>query len=295
MRCDRRVFLRSSATTAALAATAPGLLCSSLLADEPATASRMRFGLVTYLWGADLKLPELISACEKSGALGLELRTTHKHGVERTLSREQRREVKKRFDDSPAIMVGIGSDERFDNPDPEKLKRAIAATRDFIRLSHDVGGSGVKVKPDSFHKNVPREKTIEQIGKSLNAVARFGAEHGQEIRLEVHGQCSHLPTIKQILDVADHPNVRVCWNCNDQDLQGEGLAHNFNLVKDRFGDTLHIRNLKKHGYPYDELFKLLVAADYGGWVLLEARGKLPADRAAGLREQRLEFERRIRV
>ena len=58
------------------------------------------------------------------------------------------------------------------------------------------------------------EKTIEQIGKALNELGSFGEGWGQQIRLEVHGQCAELPTIKAIMEIADHPNVAVCWNCN---------------------------------------------------------------------------------
>ena len=63
-----------------------------------------------------------------------------------------------------------------------------------------------------------KKKTIEQIGKSLNELGAFGADHAQQIRLEVHGQCQRLPIIKQIMDIADHPNVAVCWNSNPEDL-----------------------------------------------------------------------------
>ena len=111
------------------------------------------------------------------------------------------------------------------------------AAKAFVQLSHDCGGSGTKVKPNDFHKGVPHEKTIEQIGRSLNVLGKFAADLGQQVRLEVHGSCCHLPVIKQIMDVADHPSVGVCWNCNSAtDLDG-GLEANFNLVKNRFGAT----------------------------------------------------------
>jgi len=168
----------------------------------------MQFGLVTYLWGKDMDLPTLIDTCAKSGVLGVELRTTHKHGVERELSKPQRAEVKARFEASPVTLVGIGSNERYDNPDPAVLKKAIEATKAFIRLSHDVGGTGVKVKPDKFHKGVEHDKTIEQIGKSLAELGDYGGGFGQQIRLEVHGQCAELPTIKKIMEVANHWNAR---------------------------------------------------------------------------------------
>jgi len=244
----------------------------------------MRFGLVTYLWGKDWDLPTLIKNCEQAGLLGVELRTTHAHGVEPILNKQQREEVKKRFADSPVTMVGIGSNERYDSPDPVELKKSIDATEEFIKLSSDTGGSGVKVKPDRFHENVPHEQTIEQIGSSLNTLGKIATEYNQQIRLEVHGQCAQLPTIKSIIDIADHPNVVVCWNSNNEDLEGKGLEYNFNLVKDRFGDTAHVRELNIGEYPYQRLMNLFTRMDYKGWILLEAR-TAPEDRVKGMKEQ----------
>ena len=71
----------------------------------------MAFGLVTYQWGRDWDLPTLIANCEETRVLGVELRTTHAHGVEPRLNAGQRREVKKHFDGSPVTLVGLGSSE----------------------------------------------------------------------------------------------------------------------------------------------------------------------------------------
>jgi len=284
----RRDFLKQSMYFGvSLAAAGP---LGKVLAASPALpGSKMKFGLVTYLWGKDWDLPTLITNCEKSRVFGVELRTQHDHGVESDLNARQRREVKKRFADSPVTLVGLGTNFAFHHTDPAKLRRDIKGAKEYIRLSSDVGGSGVKVKPNDLPKSVPHEKTIEQIGKSLNELGRFGDDYGQAIRLEVHGACSPLPIIKAIMDVADHPNVGVCWNSNSQDLEGQGLEYNFNLVKDRFGDTVHVRELNIGSYPYQELMNLFVAMDYAGWILLEARTK-PEDRVKALAEQRHVFE-----
>jgi sugar phosphate isomerase/epimerase len=235
-------------------------------------------------------LPTLIANCEKTKALGVELRTTHAHKVEPNLTEAQRAEVRKRFGDSNVTLVGLGSNERFDDPDPAKVKAAIEATKQFIRLSHDVGGSGVKVKPDSFHANVPREKTIEQIGKALNELGQYAAGFGQQVRLEVHGQCAELPTIAAIMKIATDTNVAVCWNSNLEDLKGAGLEANFESVRKRFGHTLHVRELNDAKYPFAKLIELLVKTDYAGWVLLEA-SSAPKDLVASLAEQRALFDK----
>lgn len=287
---NRRGFLKTSTAAAAALSVGPLAAASAFGADKP--GSRMRMGLVTYLWGQDWDLPTLIANCEKAGYLGVETRTEHAHKVEPSLSAAERKEVKKRLADSPVKFVGPGTNQQYDDPEPEKLKASIEGTKAFIVLSHDCGGSGVKVKPNSFHKEVPREVTIEQIGKSLNVVGAFAADYGQEIRLEVHGTCAELPVIKQIMDFVDQKNVGVCWNCNNEDLKGEGLVHNFNLVKDRFGSTAHVRELDAGDYPYQDLMDLFVGIDYAGWILLEARTK-PADRVAAMVQQRECFEKLV--
>lgn len=283
----RREFLKTSTAAAAALSSAP---LAAFGADKP--GSKMQIGLVTYLWGQDWDLPTLIANCEKSGVLGVETRTQHAHGVEPSLSAAERKEVKKRFADSPVELLGPGTNQQYDDPEPEKLEASIEGTKAFIKLSHDCGGSGVKVKPNSFHKNVDREVTIEQIGKSLNVVGAFAADYGQEIRLEVHGSCCELPTIKKIMDYVDQKSVGVCWNSNSQDLNGEGLEHNFNLVKDRFASTAHIRELNVGDYPYQKLIDLFAAMDYAGWILLECRTK-PEDRVAALIEQRELFNEMV--
>lgn len=285
---DRRRFLTS---TAAGLIALPSATKQLLATAQPTPASTPKFGLVTYLWGQDMDLPTVIDACTKSGLGGVELRTEHKHGVEPSLTKAQRQEVRRRFADSPVTLVGYGSNAQFHENDPARLKANIELAKKYIQLMHDCGGSGVKVKPNSFVKDVPREKTIEQIGRALNEIAAYGQEYGQQIRVEVHGPgTSELPVMKAIFDVADHPNAAVCWNSNAEDLKGEGLEHNFRLVAERFGKTAHVRELTGTDYPWAQLFGLFRSIRYDGWVLLEARGN-PADKVAALIEQRQAFEK----
>ncbi len=284
VKSNRREFVKNLALL-----TGATLLPSAAWAE--AKGSKMKLGLVTYQWGKDWDIPTIIQNCTKAKIYGVELRTEHAHGVEPTLSAARRKEVKKMFADSPVKIVGLGTNQQYDFIEPDKLKESIERTKEFIKLGADIGGSGVKVKPNAFHKEVPHGKTIEQIGKALNEVGKFGADYGQKIRLEVHGEeTQELPNIKAIMDVANNPNVYVCWNCNEQDLIGEGLVKNFNLVKNRQGDTVHVRELNIGSYPYQELMNLFLAMDYSGWILLECRTE-PADRVKALIEQREIFEK----
>ncbi len=289
---SRRMLLESAAAAGLLAFA----VRSARAADETDVA--IGFGLVTYMWGADWDLPTLLENCRKSNCPGVELRTTHAHKVEPELNDQQRADVAKRFGDSGVTCVGIGSDERFDNPDPAVVKKAIERSKEFIRLSHDIGGSGVKVKPDRFWPNVEKAKTIEQIGKALNELGEYAAGFGQQVRLEVHGQCAELPTIKAIMDVASDENVAVCWNSNKTDLAGSGtpaenLAKNLDLVRKRFGTTCHIHELASPDYPFQELLSALVKSKWEGWCLMENASK-PADRVAAMAAERKLFDAMIK-
>src|SRR5205085_615248 len=214
MNTNRRAFLKIAAAAAAaspILSAAEKKADPSFITDKP----KMKLGIVTYNIAKDWDVPAIIKNCTETKFQGVELRTTHKHGVEVNLSKGQRAEVKKRFRDSPVELMGLGSAFDFHTPDQAKLRADIAATKEYIVLAHDVGAPGVKVRPNGLPPEVPKEKTLEQIGKSLREIGEFGAGHGVQIRLEVHGkESSRVPNIKTILDTADHQNVGACWNSN---------------------------------------------------------------------------------
>jgi sugar phosphate isomerase/epimerase len=285
---DRKTFLKDISVLAGAS-----LLSGPMFAEATWAKPTVKLGFVTYLWGKDWDLPTVIKNCADTDIHGVELRVEHAHNVMPNLNAAQRLEVKKRFVDSPVQLIGLGTNQQFDYVDQGKLKASIERAKEFIRLSADVGGTGVKVKPNALHKEVPVEKTITQIGESLNELARYGAELGQQIRLEVHGEeTQELPMTKRIMDVANHPNAKICWNCNPQDLNGAGFQPNFDLVKDRFGATCHVRELDRTDYPYQQLLNNLVKMNYNGWVLLECHTD-PADKVASMKEQRAVFDRMI--
>lgn len=295
MHLSRRQFLE--ATSAGLAAGT--ISNSSVLLAEPNLASQNepvpKLGLVTYNWGKDWDLPTVIRNCETTGFGGVELRSTHHHGVEITLGQNERQDVRKRFEDSPVKLVGLGSACEYHSTDPAVVQKNIDQTKAFVRLCKDVGGTGVKVRPNGLPKDVPVQKTIEQIGKSLRQVAADAADYNVQIRLEVHGRgTSELRLIKQMMDVADHPNAVICWNCNPTDLDGKGMEHNFELVKDHFGATVHIHDLRNDRYPWKRFFGLLDSIGFSEWTLIE-EGSVPADVVTAMHENRKVFDSLVAV
>jgi sugar phosphate isomerase/epimerase len=237
---------------------------------QPSERRALRLGTVTYNIARDWDLPTLIKNCEETGFEGVELRSTHKHGVEPTLNEKQRDEVAQRFADSGVVLVGLGSACEYHSPDPAVLRRNIDETFEWVKLARDIGSPGVKVRPNGVPKDVPEEKTLEQIGRSLRECGAFAQDHGVFIQLEVHGETtSRLPRIRKILDHAgNHPGVRVCWNSNPTDLLDGGFDATFELVRKQIGQV-HLRDLFVEDYPWRRLFGNLSAMGFDGYCFAE--------------------------
>ena len=230
----------------------------------------MKLGIVTYNIGKDWDLDTLIANCEETGFDGVALRTTHAHGVEVELSAAERTAVRKRFGDSKVEIVGLGSAFEYDAIDPEELKQHIEGTKEYIRLAHDLGVSGIKVRPNKIHvdEGVEIETTLEQIGVSLAECGEFARDLGVQIRLEVHGRTTSDPVnIRKIMDYADHDNVFVCWNSNMTDLVDGSIDGNFASLQE-YIRLVHITELWNE-YPWSRLFELLRQSGYTGFCLAE--------------------------
>jgi sugar phosphate isomerase/epimerase len=276
-RVSRRNFLKSAAALSAASSAAP-LAVQAAQAAQPAL--RFRLGIVTYNIAAGWDVPTILRVCRNVGLAAVELRTTHKHGVEPSLTAAQRKEVRTRFADAGVQIWGCGTTCEFHSPDPAVVRRNIDTCRQFVRLVADLGGRGVKVRPNDLPRGVPVERTLEQIGRSLVPCGKAAADAGVEIWVEVHGRgTAHPPHMHTIMRTCDQRSVGVTWNSNAGDVVGGSVAQYFKLLRPWI-KSCHINELHS-GYPYRELFRLLRESGYDRVTLAEIPGT--ADVASGER------------
>jgi len=230
-----------------------------------------RVGLVTYLLAAEWDVPTIIQNCTEARFEAVELRTTHAHGVEVSLNKDQRRQIREMFAASPVRLASLGSAFEFDSPDPAVLKQNIEGAKQYAQLGADLGCDGIKVRPNSLHEDqgIPKEKTIAQIAAGLTEVGNAAADLGIEVRVEVHGRdTSRFPVFSAIMQQCGSRNVFTNWNCNENDLEDGGLEHNFNLVAGSI-HFVHMRDLFIEDYPWRRLFSLLKGIGYNGYCCAE--------------------------
>ncbi|HKB03289.1 MAG TPA: TIM barrel protein [Gemmataceae bacterium] len=276
----RRQFLAATTATAACGFATETRAQSS---KRDRKLPPFKLGLVTYNTAAQWDLPTLLKVCKAVGIAGVECRTTHKHGVEPTLTGDQRAEVKKRFADSGVAFWGCGSVCEFHSPDSAVVKKNIETCHEFVKLVHDIGGTMVKVRPNGLPKGVAVEKTLEQIGKALIECGKAAADHGVEICVEVHGAGTQdPPNMKAIMEHCGHKSVGLTWNSNATDVKDGSVKWSFDLLKPWLR-SCHINDLYKDlsgSYPYRELFALMREHGYDRYTLIEV-GRTPPDAATG--------------
>jgi sugar phosphate isomerase/epimerase len=232
----------------------------------------MKLGLVTYQLGKDWDVPTLIEKLTALRFQGVELRTEHAHGVEDTLTKEQRADVRQRFAAAPVELVGLGSTFEYHAVEPAVVRQNIEGTKRYCELARDVGAGGVKVRPNGHQEaaGIPRERTLEQIGQALRECGKAAADNGVQIRLEMHGSVGDAVDMRKVMDVADQGNVWLVWNSNarfDVDETGS-VKSDFALVRDKIG-LVHLHDLTDETYPWSELLGLLKGSGYDGYCLAE--------------------------
>lgn len=255
---DRRHFMQ-----AALAA--PALPGPGLAAPGPG----FHLGAVTYNTLKDYDLPQIIDVLGKSGFEGVELRTTHKHGVEPSIGAAERARVRKLFEAGKVKLACYGTTCEFHSPDASVRKEHVETGKRFVDLAVDTGAPGIKVRPNGFPKEVSRDTTIANIAAALRELGDYAGARKIGVWMEVHGRGTSEPAVcAEIMKACRHPAVGVCWNSNHEEVRDGSIRQPFELLR-RWIRHVHINDLSLAAYPWRELFTLLRQAGYRGYTLAE--------------------------
>ncbi|MEJ7607182.1 MAG: TIM barrel protein [Bryobacteraceae bacterium] len=267
---NRRLFLAGSGLAAV------GSTASMQAPSKSGAGPGFHLGAVTYNTLKDFDVPTIIRVLQEASFEAVELRTTHKHGVEPSLGAQERLAVRRRFEQSRIRLVSYGTTCRFQSPDPAERNRQLEVAKQFVDLAHDTGAIGIKIQPMGFPEGVPIPTTIQNFGASLHQLGDYGLSKGVEIWVEVHGRgTSDPPNTAAILTAAAHKNVGVCWNSNDTDVVNGSVKASFELLKPWLM-SVHINELADERYPWRELFTLLKNAKYNRYTFAEvAESKEP--------------------
>ena len=280
---DRRSFAKSSGLLAGACLAGSSLSAMAQPTPEKRSAPPFKLGMVTYNMAAKWDLPTIIKICKSVGIGPVELRTTHAHGVEPSLNKEQRKKVRGQFESAGVSLWGLGSVCEFQAADQAVVRKNIETCKSFVQLAADLGAKGVKVRPNGIPRGASLDKTLEQIGKALIECGKAADEQGVEIWVEVHGATTQIPAnARKIMEHCGYKSVGLTWNSNPTDVVNGSVADSFKLLVPWIR-SCHINEIYKDStgaYPYRELFRLFRETGYDRVTLIEV-GKSPPDPATG--------------
>ena len=230
----------------------------------------MKLSLDTYSIGTDLTLRDLVTLLPANGFDGVEFRceSGQKHGVEPEVAPAERRRIKALLDGAGLEVSCLSTGQRFESPDPKERQTVIERVKQFVDLAADLGCKSLRTFGNDFPPGVPRPEVVKYVGESLRACGEYAADKGVDVLLEMHGQFYYWEYCLGAVQVADHPNVAINYNCDQRDLVDGSVAYTWSKVQDHVRHV-HLHDLENPAFPYKELFGLLKGMGYDRYCSLE--------------------------
>ena len=226
----------------------------------------MKLSLLTHKIALSWDLPSVIDTAQRLGFAGVEFRVdaNHAHGVELGRSKDERRVIREQIEDAYLEVAGIGTGCRLDWPEPDKRREVIDQAKRYIELASDLGCGRVRVFGNDIPDDVDRRDCIGYVAEGLHTLAEFAEPVAVDVLLEMHGQFNFWGFARSAVDAANHPNVGILYNCDQRDVVGGSITATYSRVR-QWVRHVHMHELSS-GFPYSELFGLLAADGYEGYL-----------------------------
>jgi len=266
MRQTRRQFIQTSTfVTAALP-----------LFGMAASASKLPIGFSTlgcpaWEWG------KILDFAQANGFSAVELR-----GLQGNMDLPSRPEfaadrIEQSKKDVAAHGLGIScvsSSAHMHEIDPDKHAAQLADARKFIDLAAALGAPNVRVFGNDTVGT--REQSIEHVGTALRQLGDYAGPKNVTVIIESHGGFTDSPTLKAILEKADHPHVALLWDAHHTYVSGKedpaftieqlGKYIRHTHLKDsvKQGNDVHYVLTGRGEVPVKRQVQLLAATGYKG-------------------------------
>ena len=196
----------------------------------------MKLSFLTFAC-PDWRFDEIIEAAGRFGYHGIEFRCDagHNHGVEATTSALRRRELATRLERADIEPVCLATSLTF--LDDDVMDQVPAR----LELAGDIGFEGVRVFCGVQPPGMGRDQAINRAASQLRLAADFADEYGVQIWLETHDSAGKAMDAAEIVHLADHPAIGLCWDNLNTHRAGEDLEATKTALRDVIRHT-HFHN-----------------------------------------------------
>lgn len=230
---------------------------------------KMKLGFMTSL-AQDKTVPELIDMAKTYGYQSLEFRPEwkHAHGVELSMTKEQRRETRKLFADSGIQISAISPGIKFLKEDRDKQLEKMFH---YIDLAADLGAPCIRFFADRLPDDPDQRRESHRIQSEYQARAAERAwEGGVTLALETHGNSIGIDTGEMMFLAKYPPSFRVNWHLSHCLRNGEDADTAYRHIKGRVAHAHFSIPQEPSGWKaVERQFELLLHDGFSGTFSLE--------------------------
>lgn len=199
------------------------------------TTARLPLGFST-LGCPDWQWPKVLDFAATHGFAAIELR-----GLEKDMDLTKRPEfAPARLDetlhqiaDHDLRISDLGASANMHETDAAQRAAGMDEARRFIDLARALHAPYVRVFGNKYVAGMPRDQQLAHIAGGLRELGDYARERGVTVLLESHGDFTDSPTLRELMERADSPNVAILWDAH----------HTFAFGKEQPEDT--VRQLGK--------------------------------------------------
>jgi sugar phosphate isomerase/epimerase len=181
---------------------------------------------------AALSLEEFVDHAADLGYNGVMLMAKRGHASLLDMTAERRRALRQRLQDRGLELAALAAYTDFtaglDRPDIPLLEMQTLYVRECARLTHDLGGSMVRIFTGYERPELSPAQLWSRCTKAVRECARISAEFGVTLAVQNHHDIAvHPDALYDFLTEVDEPNARAgydAWAPTLQGLSGDVLA-----------------------------------------------------------------------
>ena len=117
------------------------------------------------------------------------------------------KETRKKFSDKNLKIVGLGSSAAMHHADQAERGKAMDEAKQFIEIADKAGCPYVRVFPNNFPKETPKEKTMELMTSGLNELAEFSKGTKVKVLMETHGDLIWSDDLVKVMNTVNAEQV----------------------------------------------------------------------------------------
>jgi sugar phosphate isomerase/epimerase len=175
----------------------------------------------------------------------------------------------------------LGASARMHESDPKTRTAQLDEAKRFVDLAHRLDAPYIRVFGDRIVPGQPKQASVERVTSGLRELGEFSKGSGVGVLLESHGDFCDSPTLLEILNGVDLPNVALLWDAHHTVVAGKEAPEVTVREAGRFIRHVHLKDSRPDGkegryvltgdgtVPLRDIARALVKHGYRGYYSFE--------------------------